>query len=157
MRKVLDFMESGDDYENLFILYYAGHGRMNKTRHGRMNKTRQSEWVSHQDPNSPSLDWSGIQNLFAGAKSEVLVLLDTCAAASSTSTPQFGVMESIAACGFESRAAPPGEFSFTKALIEIMREWINKPSYSVSILHTKILFQLKQKENKKGREGVRLE
>jgi hypothetical protein len=122
-----------------------------------MNNTRQAEWVSHQGPNCSSLDWYGIQTLFAGAKSEVLILLDTCAAASSAATSQFGVMETIAACGFESRAAPPGEFSFTHALIEIMRDWINKPSFSVSILHTEILFQLKQKENKRGREGTKLE
>jgi hypothetical protein len=122
-----------------------------------MNSTRQAEWVSHQGSNCSSLDWSGIQALFAGAKSEVLILLDTCAAASSAATSQFGIMETIAACGFESRAAPPGEFSFTNALIEIMQDWINKPSFSVSILHTEILFQLKQKENKRGREGTKLE
>jgi hypothetical protein len=139
MRKTLDFIDAGDDPGNLFVVYYAGHGRM--------NNTRQAEWVSHQGPNCPSLDWSGIQTLFAGAKSEVLILLDTCAAASSAATSQFGVMETIAACGFESRAAPPGEFSFTNALIEIMRDWINKPSFSISISisHTESLFQLKQK------------
>jgi hypothetical protein len=149
MRKTLDFIDGGDDPGNLFVVYYAGHGRM--------NSTRQAEWVSYQGPNCSSLDWSGIQTLFAGAKSEVLILLDTCAAASSAATSQFGIMETIAACGFESRAAPPGEFSFTNALIEIMRDWISKPSFSVSILHTEILFQLKKKDNKRGREGTKLE
>jgi hypothetical protein len=138
MRKTLDFIDASDDPGNLFVVYYAGYGRM--------NNTRQAEWVSHQGSNCSSLDWSGIQTLFAGAKSEVLILLDTCAAASSTATSQFGVMETLAACGFESRAAPPGEFSFTNALVEIMRDWINKSFLSVSILHTEILFQLKQRK-----------
>jgi len=150
MRKTLDFIDSNDNAGNLFILYYAGHGKMNGT-------TRQADWVGHQGPNAPYLAYSGIQNLFAGTRSEVLILLDTCAAASSASSSQFGVMETIAACGFESRAAPPGKFSFTNALIEIMRDWINKPSFSVSILHTEILVQLKHKENMRGREGTKLE
>ena len=48
MRKTLDFIESGDDQENLFILYYAGHGRM--------NTARQAEWISHVGQDTPSLD-----------------------------------------------------------------------------------------------------
>lgn len=148
-RKTLDFIDSSDDPENLFVFYYAGHGRM--------NTARQAELISHVGRDTPSLDWSGIQNLFAGIKSEVLILLDTCAAASSAPSSQFGVMEVIVACGFESRAAPPGEFSFTTALTEILRDWICKPAFSVSTLHTEILFQLKQKENRRGREGTKLE
>ncbi|KAG4442978.1 hypothetical protein IFR05_001509 [Cadophora sp. M221] len=149
MRKTLDFIESADDPENLFVLYYAGHGRM--------NTARQAEWISHVGPNTPSLDWSGIQNLFAGIKSEVLILLDTCAAASSASCSQFGVMEVIAACGFESRAAPPGDFSFTRALIDILRDWIGKESFSIATLHTEIFCQLKRNGDKRGREGTKLE
>ena len=32
MRKTLDFIDAGDDAGNLFVVYYAGHGRMNNTR-----------------------------------------------------------------------------------------------------------------------------
>jgi hypothetical protein len=85
-------------YKNLFVLYYAGHGRI--------NSARQAEWVFGQDLNSPFVDWSVIQGLFGTAKSDVLILLDTCAAASSATTTQFAVMETIAACGFERRARP---------------------------------------------------
>ena len=131
------------------MVYYAGHGRI--------NSARQAEWTCKRDPNYASLDWSAIQSLFAKAKSDVLILLDTCAAASSTMRSQYGVMEAIVACGFESKAPPPGEHSFTNTLIEVLDDWINRRSFSASCLHAEILFQLKLKETRKGREGIKLE
>jgi Caspase domain len=149
MRKTLDFVQERDSDRNLFILYYAGHGRM--------NNARQAEWVFGQSPGSPFVDWSAIQGLFGTAKSDVLILLDTCAAASSATTSQFAVMETIAACGFERKAPPPGEHSMTNTLVDVLHDWINKPSFSAASLHTEILFRLKLKEKRKGREGIPLE
>jgi hypothetical protein len=146
MSKAIDLIRASDNERNLFIVYYAGHGRI--------NNARQAEWTCNRDPNYASVDWSAIQSLFAKAKSDVLILLDNCAAASSTMRSQYGVMEAIVACGFESRAAPPGEYSFTNTLIEVLDDWQNKRSFSASCLHAEILFQLKLKENRKGREGV---
>jgi hypothetical protein len=70
---------------------------------------------------------------------------------------QYGVMEAIVACGFESRAPPPGEHSFTNTLIEVLDDWIGKRTFSASCLHAEILFQLKLKETRKGRERIKLE
>jgi hypothetical protein len=149
MSKSIDLLRSADNDRNLFILYYAGHGRI--------SSARQAEWICGQGPDHASVDWSAIQSLFAKARSDVLILLDTCAAASSTMRSQYGNMEAIVACGFESRAAPPGEYSFTNTLIEVLDDWINKRTFSASCLHAEILFQLKLKETKKGREGRKLE
>jgi hypothetical protein len=66
-------------------------------------------------------------------------------------------METIAACGFERRAPPPREHSMTKTLVDVLRDWINKPSFSAASLYTELLFRLKLKEKKKGREGIPLE
>jgi hypothetical protein len=122
-----------------------------------MNSARQAEWVFGQGPDSPFVDWSAIQGLFGTAKSDVLILLDTCAAASSATTSQFAVMETIAACGFERIAPPPGQHSMTNTLIDVLHDWINKPFFSAASLHTELLFRLKLKEKKKGREGIPLE
>jgi len=70
-------------------------------------------------------------------------LLDTCAVASSTMRVQYGVTEAIAACGFESRAPPPGEHSFTNTLIEVLDDWLNKGSFSASCFHAEIIFSAK--------------
>jgi hypothetical protein len=68
-------------------------------------------------------------------KSDVLVLLDCCAAASSAPRRRDAVIETIAACGFEGKAPPPGEHSFTTSLIEVLEDWINAP-FSQSLCYT---------------------
>jgi len=104
MRKELDFIWGPDNEQLLFVVYYAGHGRI--------NSARQAEWTCKSYASYASVDWSAIQSLCAKAKSDVLILLDTCAAASSSMRSQYGVMEAIVACGFESKAPPPGKHSF---------------------------------------------
>jgi hypothetical protein len=88
------------------------------------------------------VDWSAVQTLFESAISDVLLLLDCCAAASSAPKGGTALTETIAACGWESIAAEPGRFSFTTALIEVLEEWVNR-SFSVAMLHSKILSVLK--------------
>lgn len=148
MGKALDFIEDFDASDNLFVVYYAGHGTI--------NENRQSVWCCTQDPKYASVDWSSIQSLFDDAVSDVLILLDCCAAASSINTSGNGVNETIAACGFEGIAPPPGPHSFTNALVEVLDDWKRRVHFSVSLLHSEILFQLKRKRPEKGREGTRI-
>lgn len=143
------FLQKFDKEGNLFIVYYGGHGTI--------NKSRQNQWWCKPTPDSPSVDWSSIQTLFGSAMSDALVLLDCCAAASSSPGFGPGVMEAIAACGFETKAPPPGEYSFTNTLIEVLVEWAVKPCFSAAMLHTEILFVLKQKRPERGRDGRRYE
>jgi hypothetical protein len=147
--KTCRFLQEHDTEGNLFIVYYGGHGSI--------NNARQNEWWCKRSPGSASVDWSAIQTLFGTAVSDVLVLLDCCAAASSTPGAGSGTMEAIAACGWESQAPPPGEFSFTNTLIEVLEDWVDKPAFSAAMLHTEILFILKQKGPDRGRYGEKLE
>jgi hypothetical protein len=149
MTKAVEFIRASDNDKNLFIVYYGGHGRI--------NSERQAEWICKRDPNYARVHWSAIQTLFAEAKSDVLMLLDTCTAASATTRSQHGSMEAIMACGFESKAPPPGEHSFTNTLIEVLDEWINRRTFSASCLHAEILSRLKLREMRKSREGIKLE
>ena len=144
-----NFLQKFDAEGNLFIIYYGGHGGI--------NNARQNQWWCKSSLDSASVDWSSIQTLFGTAVSDVLILLDCCAAASSAAGTGSGVMEAIAACGFETKAPPPGEHSFTNTLIEILEEWVYKPSFSAAMLHTEVLFVLKQKRPERGRDGRRLE
>ena len=143
------FLQKFDAEGNLFIVYYGGHGKI--------NNSRQNQWVCKSTPNAAVVDWSAIQTLFGTAVSDVLVLLDCCAAASSAAGSGPGSMEAIAACGWETRAPPPGEYSFTHTLIEVLEDWVSKPSFSAAMLHTEVLFVLKQKRPERGRDGRRLE
>jgi hypothetical protein len=148
MGQALDFIEDFDARDNLFVVYYAGHGTI--------NENRQSVWCCTRDPKYASVDWSSIQSLFDDAISDVLILLDCCAAASSVNTSGNGVNETIAACGFEGIAPPPGPHSFTNTLTEVLEDWKSRLYFSVSLLHSEVLFQLKRKRPEKGREGIRI-
>lgn len=148
MGQALDFIDDFDATDNLFVVYYAGHGTI--------NENRQSVWCCTRDPKYASVDWSSIQSLFDDAISDVLILLDCCAAASSINTSGNGVNETIAACGFEGIAPPPGPHSFTNTLTEVLEDWKARLYFSVSLLHSEILFQLKRKRPEKGREGKRI-
>jgi hypothetical protein len=66
-------------------------------------------------------------------------------------------METIAACGFESRAPPPGEHSFTTSLIEVLHDWANAPSFSVTMLHSEVLRVLMRRRKERCRNGQKLE
>jgi hypothetical protein len=112
---------------------------------------------SSQDPKSPTVDWSHVQGLFERAKSDVLVLLDCCAAASSAPRGGDSHMETIVACGFESRAPPPGEHSFTTTLTEVLQDWVNTPSFSVTMLHSEVLRVLMRRRKERCINGQKLE
>jgi hypothetical protein len=66
-------------------------------------------------------------------------------------------METIAACGFESRAPPPGEHSFTTSLIEVLHDWSNAPSFSVTMLHSEVLRVLMRRRKERCRNGQKVE
>jgi hypothetical protein len=66
-------------------------------------------------------------------------------------------METIAACGFEAIAPPPGMHSFTNSLIEVLEDWSNAPSFSVSMLFTEVLRVVMQRRKEKCPNGQKLE
>lgn len=98
---------------------------------------------SSSEADSPEVQWYALQTLFEQAKSDVLILLDCCAAASSAAGSATGVTEVIAACGFESRAPGVGEHSFTRSLIEELKYLSYRPPFSAALLHSKVLSRIK--------------
>ena len=73
----------------------------------------------------------------------MLILLDCCAAATSSAENGNGVTEVIAACGFETSAPCVFKHSFTKTLIEELKKWISRSTLSAAELHNKILSSMK--------------
>jgi hypothetical protein len=84
---------------------------------------------SNRKPSSPTVKWSAIQTVFEECACDVLFLLDCCAAAGAAPDSGQGVIETIAACGFETWAPGPGRHSFTNALVEVLDDWMDKPSF----------------------------
>ena len=92
-----------------------------------------------------------MQPLFMNAKSDVLFLLDCCAAASAVASTKsiVGVKETIAACAFESQAPEPGTSSFTHSLIDVLEDWVWRPVFSAAMLHAELLARLKHHKPQK--------
>ena len=77
------------------------------------------------------------------AQSDVLLLLDCCAAASSVTGSGNGVTEVIAACGFETWAPGVGQHSFTRSLVEELRYLRRTAPFSTALLHNTVLSRVK--------------
>ena len=60
----------------------------------------------------------------------MLLLLDSCATGTANTDRGHGIMEFIAACGFNSSANPVGPDSFTRALITELTLLQNVPSFT---------------------------
>ena len=99
--------------------------------------------ISHESEDSPTVQWVGIQNMLEQATSDVLILLDCCAAATASAEQGSGVTEVIAACGFETTAPGVCEHSFTTSLIEELRYCPKRSPLSAAMLHMKVLSRMK--------------
>lgn len=109
--------------------------------------------TSTDDVGSPTVQWSGLQTMLEQAASDVLILLDCCAAASSASDAGKGVTELLAACGFETWAPGVGKHSFTRSLIDELKDWIEGPSISIVKLHSEVLARIKYWKPRYSRTG----
>ncbi|KAL9008736.1 MAG: hypothetical protein Q9173_006169 [Seirophora scorigena] len=131
VRRVMQLLDESESGEKLLIVYYGGHGKM--------NEDRQCVWICNQQANAATLQWSSIQTMLEEADSDVLILLDCCAAGSSAGGSGKGITQLIAACGFESFAPGVGKHSFTRALIEELKYYNLRGPVSTAFLHNKIL------------------
>jgi hypothetical protein len=77
------------------------------------------------------------------AKSDVLILLDCCAAASSIASVDSGITEVVAACGFETWTPGVGEHSFSRSLINELKFLSTGPLFTAAMLHNKVLSRIK--------------
>ncbi|KAK4176795.1 hypothetical protein QBC36DRAFT_300835 [Triangularia setosa] len=137
-KKVTNLVDTYGQEGNLLIFYYGGHARPNEQAGG------SPVWVANRSRDTPTVPSSIIHSLLSDADCDVLLLHDACHAiqAGEPSTGK-GVVETIAACGFESVAAEVGPHSFTSSLIQELAhaahttEWL-----SVVELHRRLINRL---------------
>ncbi|KAL8920844.1 MAG: hypothetical protein Q9208_006016 [Pyrenodesmia sp. 3 TL-2023] len=139
-RRILDLLIESASRDKLLIVYYGGHAYM--------NDQRDCVWLCNQQLEAATVQWSSIQITLGQADSDVLILLDCCAAASSAGSPSKGHTEVIGACGFETGTPGVGDHSFTRSLIEELRYYggDSRP-ISTAFLYSKILTRAKDSWN----------
>ncbi|RMJ18095.1 hypothetical protein CDV36_002202 [Fusarium kuroshium] len=122
---------------NLLIVYYAGRGSM--------GKGRESVWLCSNNANSERVNWTALQVvLTSGTESDVLIIADCCHSGSPgypSEIRAYGVVELLAACGFESVAPMDGEHCFTLNLVEQLKK-DHGMDCKTSLFYTELLCRL---------------
>ncbi|KAH9884478.1 hypothetical protein F4778DRAFT_763187 [Xylariomycetidae sp. FL2044] len=151
MLRIGAMIKECESYDTLFIVYYGGHARI--------DESRQSTWCATRNPDSPWLQWSAIQTLLERSLSDVLILLDCCAGAASATFPNGNsITETISASSWDAIAPDPGRYSFTSALIEVLREWHHsRRTFSAAMLHAEVLARLKHPRPELRANGTHFE
>ena len=99
-----------------------------------------------------------MQSQFDESQSDILLLLDCCAAGSSgASTYGSSVREVIAACGFETWAPGVGRHSFTAGLIKELQYLAIESPFSAAELHTMVLQRAMRGYNPRYEQDPRYE
>jgi hypothetical protein len=86
--------------------------------------------------------WGGIQNVLEQAKSDVLILIDSCSAGTANTDQGRGVTELVAAGGFNTTANGVGSWSFTHALVIELSLLSRGRPFTVSKLHNRIVSRM---------------
>ena len=151
--RLMEFLKNYGTSSNLLLIYYGGHGHMNDDRQciwswyvsnsGHNGLKADIIKCSTETVDSPVVQWYGLQTMLEQSESDVVIFLDCCAAASSATASGNGVTELIAACGFETWAPGVGEHSFSRSLIEELKYLSHGPSFSITLLHSKVLSRMK--------------
>ncbi|PVH82348.1 hypothetical protein DL98DRAFT_530442 [Cadophora sp. DSE1049] len=129
------WMVDHDDGESLLVVYYGGHGGTDDSGY--------LTW-SAQSQGGHSLDWHSIQEDLDTIRSNLLYLFDCCCSASSISSAdtydevgesEGGVVEVIAACGFDASTPGSSRSSFTNALTVALNSLSpNRKKLSIAVL-----------------------
>ncbi|KAF2268850.1 hypothetical protein CC78DRAFT_575834 [Lojkania enalia] len=131
-----NFMWRHDAQDTLLIIYYGGHGLFQREPGMQLLPSAGSQVEKNY------IAWDGAEQNITRTKADVLVIFDCCQAGGfgghkvRAAKPSF---EFIAACGKDKPAAPPGEKSFTSALIWAMKELRDYSPFTSLTLVDKII------------------
>ena len=134
--KLMDFKKSYDSSRNLLLVYYGGHGFLE--RHD--NRPSRSIWSSRKTK-GVKLVWSDLQWILESAHSDVVFILDCCYAA--TASRSAGSKEGLWASN--SEVTTPGVYdnSFTQNLIAEMTTLCTS-RFNVAMLHNNLMKRYRQ-------------
>ncbi|KAF2466508.1 uncharacterized protein BDR25DRAFT_317532 [Lindgomyces ingoldianus] len=129
-RHLSAFVEKHDGPNNLLIVYYTGHGVYREDGKfleltGSINPT-----VKKGFNNDARANWDKAEEALRSeyVEGDVLTILDTCYSSNlqKSGKEDTRTFELLSACAFDSTTASPGENSFTRALIDALKELLQE-------------------------------
>ncbi|KAI4144665.1 MAG: hypothetical protein LQ340_006563 [Diploschistes diacapsis] len=137
--KLTDFRRAYDSEANLLILYYGGHGGLER----QPNRPSRSIWTAKSQGGS-SLIWSDLQGILERANSDVVFILDCCFAA--TASRGAGAKEGLWASNSESTTTGVNNNSFTRNLIAELTS-LHTTRFNIAILHSRLMARYRRPGN----------
>ncbi|KAH7394249.1 hypothetical protein DE146DRAFT_126534 [Phaeosphaeria sp. MPI-PUGE-AT-0046c] len=134
---VSDFILDHDGPHNLLIVYYTGHGVFHEDKKFLELTACTNPLVCKGFSRDAKVNWNKVEDKLRDEENEgdVLTILDTCYASNlvkKSSSREPKKFELIAACPIDQTTAAPGEFSFTRALIDSLHELLNEHKEPIS-------------------------
>lgn len=105
-RVIIDFRK-GKGRQDLLIVYYGGHAA---------GSAGECTWVANRTPNSPTLNWLGVQPLLLEHSADVLLILDCCFSTLAARRSSMGDNWFLGSTAKESLAPGVSWKSFTSAM-----------------------------------------
>lgn len=127
---ISDFIRDHDDPQNLLIIYYTGHGVYS-------DKKKCLELTATVDPDmckgfskDARANWNKAEEKLKDdeVEGDVLTILDTCYSSNHVKSTKEDTrkFELLSACAIDQTTAAPGRHSFTRALIDSLRELLDE-------------------------------
>lgn len=118
---VSEFIRDNDGPHNLLIVYYTGHGRYPEAeKYLELTATRSP--LPGKFTMDARANWNKVENLLQheDVEADVLTILDTCYSSNHVkSSKQYNKKcELLSACMLDQTTSSPGDYSFTRALID---------------------------------------
>lgn len=124
------FVEKHDGPNNLLVLYYTGHG-VYREDHKHLELTASlNPMVKKGFSKDARLNWNKAEDILRSddVECDVLTILDTCYSSNlaKSGKEETRTFELLSACAIDSTTAAPGDNSFTRALIDALKELLEE-------------------------------
>lgn len=151
-RYISAFVETHDGPNNLMIVYYTGHGVYREdAKHLELRGSINPRKRGFQ--NDARANWNKAEESLISddIEGDVLTILDTCYSSNlqKSGKEDTRTFELLSACAFDTTTASPGPNSFTRALIDALKELQNEykdRSFTTFHLNQRILLNPKRRD-----------
>ncbi|KAH7095572.1 hypothetical protein FB567DRAFT_32882 [Paraphoma chrysanthemicola] len=149
---ISDFIRDHDGPHNLLIIYYTGHGVFKEDKKYLELTATTNPAVSKGFSRDAKANWNKVEEKLKDdeVEGDVLTILDTCYAsnvAKKSGKPETKKFELLSACPIDQTTAAPGKYSFTRALIDGLKELLAEHKDPVST------FRIQQRINLNDRRS----
>ncbi|KAF2023891.1 hypothetical protein EK21DRAFT_94543 [Setomelanomma holmii] len=147
-----NFIEDHDGPHNLLIIYYTGHGVFKDDKKYLELTACTNPEISKGFSRDAKANWNKVEEILKDdeVEGDVLTILDTCYAsnlAQKSGRPETKKFELLSACPIDQTTAAPGNYSFTRALIDGLKELLNEHKEPVSTFRIQQRINLDKRRN----------